>query len=676
MRYAQTAVRFGRLTILTIALFIVATSFIWTETAGAVDQPVGDAQATVETTPVSHTGDAADDPAIWRDPSDPSRSIVIGNDKGGALEVYDLSGARIQRLTGGFYGNVDVRTGFVTGTGIIDIAITYHAGGARVFRIDPVTRLLSNVTDAATGSIPSPIGGEGICIYHSTQTGQFSVFVNARTGRIGQWVLGDADGDGLIEGSLARQWDVGTEVEGCVADDELGDLYISEENVAIWKYGAEPSDPTNTASRVAVDRTIAAGGHIRPDAEGLTIVYQPGGTGYLIASSQAASDTLNSYLVYERQGANPFIRSFRVTDGTTVDGCARTDGIDALAADLGPAFPNGIFVCQDNHNTLPGNSGNQNFKFVPLERVVGLSDEPPPNQPPNAVISVQCNGLACSMSGAGSSDQDGTIDSYAWDFGDGTTESGVGAPHTYDAAGTYTITLTVTDDDGAPDVASEPVTVTEETGAISFVGQASSNANNTIHRVTVPAAVVAGDGLLLFMATNTSATISEPSGVAGWQPLDTLSKPGSTVRVWRKVAQASDAGDTVRVDVSATSKANLVVMAYRGTSALDPVAAFASAIDVAGRSSHVTPIVDVALTGSWVVSYWTHKDSTATLLSPPEGVTVRANSTQSGSGTVKGLIVDTGGPVAAGPYGGLIAVAGATASNATMWTIVLALGSG
>ena len=126
---------------------------------------------------------------------------------------------------------------------------------------------------------------------------------------------------------MVRQWDVGTEVEGCVADDELGDLYISEENVAIWKYGAEPTEPATTASRVAVDRTIAAGGHIRPDAEGLTIVYQPGGTGYLIASSQAASDTLNSYLVYERQGANAFIRRFRVTNGATA-----TDAVGPMAS--------------------------------------------------------------------------------------------------------------------------------------------------------------------------------------------------------------------------------------------------------------------------------------------------------------------------------------------------------
>ena len=159
-------------------------------------------------------------------------------------------------LTGGFYGNVDVRTGFITvETGPIDIAITYHAGGAQVFRIDPTTRLLSNVTDTATGSIPSPIGGEGICMYHSHQTGQFSVFVNARDGRIAQWVLTDADGDGRIEvdgpcsGTLALRWRAVSPTTSWAISTS------ARRTSAIWKYGAEPTDPTTTASRVAVDRT-------------------------------------------------------------------------------------------------------------------------------------------------------------------------------------------------------------------------------------------------------------------------------------------------------------------------------------------------------------------------------------------------------------------------------------
>ncbi len=520
--------------------------------AHAVDQPNGDAQATVETTPVSHSGDAADDPAIWRNAIDPSRSTVIGNDKGGALEVYDLSGARIQRLTGGFFGNVDVRYGLATGAGTVDIAVAYRAG-VRVYGIDPVTRLLSNITDAPTGSISTGIGGEGICLYRSPISGAVSVFVNARNGMIAQMALTDTDADGLVEGAVVRRWDVGTEIEGCVADDELGDLYISEEDVAIWKYGAEPTDPTTPSSRVAVDRTVATGGHILPDAEGLAIVYQPGGTGYLLASSQAASDTLNSYLVYERQGNNAFIRSFKVVSGV-VDGCGRTDGIDALAADLGPAFPNGLFVCQDNTNTLPGNSGNQNFKFVPLERVVGLSNEPPPNQPPTAVIGVNCSGLDCIASGAGSSDPDGSVDSYAWDFGDGGTAIDEVASHTYAAAGGYTITLMVTDDDGETDQASQLVSVAAATGGMEFVAQAMANANSSSHSLVVPTAVAPGDGMLLLFGTNTARTISEPTGVTGWQPLDTLVMSGATTRVWRKVAGPSDAGSTLRISLSGISR--------------------------------------------------------------------------------------------------------------------------
>jgi 3-phytase len=650
---------------------VTACSVSQAPVATAAPQPTGDARPIVETTPVANSGDAADDPAIWRDPDDPSRSIVIGNDKGGALEVYDLTGARLQRLTGGFYGNVDVRSGFATGTGTIDIAVAYRLG-IRIYRIDPSSRQLVNVTDASAGSITSPIGGEGICLYRSPFDGRVYVFVNARDGRVAQLALSDADRDGLVEGNVVRQWDVGTEVEGCVADDELGDLYISEEDVGIWRYGAEPSDPTSPASRRSVDRTISAGGHIRPDAEGLTIVYQPGGTGYLIASSQAASDTLNSYLVYERQGYNAFVREFKVVAGA-VDGCGRTDGIDALATDLGPTFPQGIFICQDNANTTPGNNGNQNFKFVPLESVVSLSTDASGNQPPRAAMDVACQGLSCSLDGSASSDPEGPLRSYAWTFGDGSGASTASTSHMYAAAGSYAVTLTVTDRDGGVDLASQVVWVSApSTDPIAYVDRAGSNTNSNVHRIMIPSTVAAGDGLLMFFATNTSASIPEPTGVTGWTGLDTLTMSGAVVRAWSKTASSADAGATVQFTLPAAAKGNLTLLAYRGTDPSDPVGTFTSTIDASGRSSHTTPMVSVASAQAWVVSYWTHKDSTTTLLTPPSGYPVRSNSTQTGSGTVKGLVVDSGSVVGPGPYGGLTAVAGATASNATMWTIILA----
>jgi subtilisin family serine protease len=88
---------------------------------------------------------------------------------------------------------------------------------------------------------------------------------------------------------------------------------------------------------------------------------------------------------------------------------------------------------------------------------------PPPNAPPIAAINVSVTGLACAGSGAASSDGDGSVVGYAWDFGDGSTASGMTFSHVYATAGSYTISLTVTDDDAATDSESAVVSVEDVT---------------------------------------------------------------------------------------------------------------------------------------------------------------------------------------------------------------------
>jgi len=87
------------------------------------------------------------------------------------------------------------------------------------------------------------------------------------------------------------------------------------------------------------------------------------------------------------------------------------------------------------------------------------------NQAPVAVASASPNQgsapLLVQFSSDGSYDPDGSITSYAWDFGDGSTASQANPSHTFAAAGIYQATLTVTDDGGATDSASVTVTVTE-----------------------------------------------------------------------------------------------------------------------------------------------------------------------------------------------------------------------
>ena len=88
----------------------------------------------------------------------------------------------------------------------------------------------------------------------------------------------------------------------------------------------------------------------------------------------------------------------------------------------------------------------------------------PVDSPPSASFTFSCTLLTCTFDGSGSTDDNG-IGSYAWNFGDGQSDSGAAVSHTYASGGTFTVALTVTDTVAQTDSESHSVTVNAGSGA-------------------------------------------------------------------------------------------------------------------------------------------------------------------------------------------------------------------
>ena len=102
------------------------------------------------------------------------------------------------------------------------------------------------------------------------------------------------------------------------------------------------------------------------------------------------------------------------------------------------------------------------------------------NQPPVAAFSTSIDALTVNFDASASSDPDGTVAAYAWNFGDGSAAgSGVTASHAYAAAGTYTATLSVTDDGGSSSSVSKQVTVVKPPAGGVFAGDTFSRTVGT-----------------------------------------------------------------------------------------------------------------------------------------------------------------------------------------------------
>ncbi|MBW4633849.1 MAG: phytase [Iphinoe sp. HA4291-MV1] len=334
----------------------------------------------------------ADDPAIYVNSSNPEQSLVLTVVKNAGLRVYDLSGNLLQEVNPGDirYNNIDLQYGFNLDGNSVDIAVATDRNNDKlaIFKINPHPNTsgeyLEDISDRSIGTLfqaspfeppysPSSRSAYGITLYRSPVTDDYYVFANRReTGDVAQYKLIDT-GNGKIGTERVRNFTVPTtagrdaQLEGMVADQELGFLYIGQEDVGIWKYQAEPNGGT---SATLIDKVKDLGGsYVEDDVEGLSIYYGKDGTGYLLASSQGDS----TFAAYTREGHNDFLGHFAVGNNGAIDSVQESDGADVTNVPLGSNFPNGVFITQDGSNLpaniVDGENVNTNFKLVPWENI-------------------------------------------------------------------------------------------------------------------------------------------------------------------------------------------------------------------------------------------------------------------------------------------------------------------
>ncbi|MFT4886998.1 MAG: 3-phytase [Pseudohongiellaceae bacterium] len=308
-----------------------------------------------ETEPVANRGDSADDPAIWLHPQDMTKSLVIGTDKGMGLEVYDLQGRRVQSIEAGRTNNVDLR---------------YLSGNARWSALaaasNRTTNTISLFAISVSGYVTWLRGSEivtgltepyGLCMFQNADGMQ--VFVNDTDGRYQQWGLNEIGNSFESEkpelsASLLREFSAPSQPEGCVADDINEQLFLGVEAEGVRVIDARFDSAVELKSIAEIDGIILAA-----DVEGIAL-YQDGGQGYLVVSSQGNY----SYAVYDRLAPFSYRGSFVIGNNELngIDGSQETDGL-AISAQLRTAdFPNGLLVVQDGYNTRPIQS--QNFKYI------------------------------------------------------------------------------------------------------------------------------------------------------------------------------------------------------------------------------------------------------------------------------------------------------------------------
>jgi len=296
----------------------------------------------------------SDDPAIWVNPGDPSKSLIVGTDKSedGALYVFDLQG-KIQPglIVKGLKrpNNVDIAYGLMLSGKPTDFAVTSErmTHKLRFFSL-PDMKPIDNggvpVFEGETGTEFRDL--MGIAVY-TAKDGRHYAIAGRKTGPVDgtylwQYLLSD-DGSGNVKATLVRkfgQYSGKKEIESIAVDNKLGYIYYSDEQFGVRQYYA---DPDKGNKELALFGTTG----FAEDHEGISVYNTSDSTGYILVSDQGA----NRFQIFRREGTaqNPF--EHKLVKVVNV-AASHSDGSEVVNVQLNDTFRKGLFVAMSDDRTF------------------------------------------------------------------------------------------------------------------------------------------------------------------------------------------------------------------------------------------------------------------------------------------------------------------------------------
>lgn len=278
-----------------------------------------------------------DDPAIWINPNDASKSIIVGTDKqtGGGLYAFDLDGKIITKVTGlGRPNNVDIGYGLLLNGKPVDFAVTTEreTNKVKIYSV-PDLKEIGEFSVFDGEELRAPMG---ISVFKNPETQEIYAIVGRKTGPSNQylWQYKLSDDGGKIKAEVVRkfgQFSGLKEIESIAVDAELGLIYYSDEQFGVHVYHADPAKGDE-------ELLLFGKGDFKSDIEGISIYPTEPGKGYILISNQQA-DTFNVYLREDSAKGRIVEIPFSTKE---------SDGSEVTAVALGDRFPKGVFVAMSN----------------------------------------------------------------------------------------------------------------------------------------------------------------------------------------------------------------------------------------------------------------------------------------------------------------------------------------